>query len=241
MQSAHKSKIVKYDKNMDYSYTLGVFPTIELVKNRPESVIKLIFSTKSDENKGIHELKALCKNTGIPFEYNDRALGIISSKENVYAVGVFTKYESDLNWIDNHLVLVNPSDMGNLGTIIRTMVGFGVKELVVIRPAADVFDPKTIRASMGALFQVNVKYFESFEEYQSRCSNTIYPFMTNASQSAVGVSFNEPYSLVFGSESAGLEDSFLKIGNPVFIPQSKDIDSLNLSISVGIGLFTAVR
>ena len=58
-----------------------------------------------------------------------------------------------------HVVLVNPADMGNLGTVARTMAGFGFGELAVVTPAADVFHPKTVRASMGALFRLNVARF----------------------------------------------------------------------------------
>ena len=52
----------------------------------------------------------------------------------------------------NHVVLVNPGDMGNMGTIIRTMLGFNYSNLAIIKPGVDVFDPRVIRASMGALF-----------------------------------------------------------------------------------------
>ena len=48
---------------------------------------------------------------------------------------------------------------------------------------------------------------------------------------------NKKHSLIFGNESKGLDDSYLKIGQSVFIPHSHLIDSLNLSQSIGIGLY----
>jgi hypothetical protein len=45
------------------------------------------------------------------------------------------------------------------------MAGFGFHDLVLVRPAADAFDPKVIRASMGALFRVSFEYFDSFDDY----------------------------------------------------------------------------
>jgi len=48
----------------------------------------------------------------------------------------------------------------------------------------------------------------------------------------------ELFSLVFGNEATGLDDSFLKVGTSIFIPQSPDVDSLNLTIAVGIGVYT---
>ena len=55
-----------------------------------------------------------------------------------------------LSGASNHIVLVNPSDMGNLGTIIRTAVGFGFTDIGIISPAVDAYNPKVIRGSMGS-------------------------------------------------------------------------------------------
>ena len=55
--------------------------------------------------------------------------------------------------------------MGNMGTIIRTCVGFGIKNLAVIEPAVDIFNPKVVRASMGAVFHVNICRYDSFDTY----------------------------------------------------------------------------
>ena len=49
--------------------------------------------------------------------------------------------------------------MGNLGTIMRTMVGFGMEDLAIIRPGVDAYDPKVIRASMGSIFHLRFAYF----------------------------------------------------------------------------------
>ena len=95
----------------------------------------------------------------IQVEVNDKLINKISGAENVYAVGVFQKYETQLSNEENHLMLVDPSDMGNLGTIIRTMIGFDYKNLALIKPAVDIFNPKVIRASMGSVFQINFHLF----------------------------------------------------------------------------------
>ena len=48
---------------------------------------------------------------------------------------------------------------------------------------------------------------------------------------------NVPFSLVFGNEGRGLDDDYLEVGKSILIPHSKEIDSLNLSLAVGIGLY----
>ena len=93
-------------------------------------------------------------------------------------MGLFRKYETDFDGAKSHLVLVNPSNMGNLGTIIRTSIGFGINNLAIIRPAVDIYDPKCIRSSMGAFFELNFKYFDSFNDYLNYASlREIFPFM----------------------------------------------------------------
>ena len=49
--------------------------------------------------------------------------------------------------------------------------------------------------------------------------------------------FSEPYSLIFGNEGAGLDEAYKDISESVRIPQSGDVDSLNLSIAVGVALY----
>jgi TrmH family RNA methyltransferase len=53
------------------------------------------------------------------------------------------------------------------------------------------------------------------------------------------VNFKEPFTLIQGNESTGLDDSYLELGESVCIPHSKDIDSLNLSVATGISLWEA--
>ena len=121
---------------------------------------------------------------------------------------------------------------------MRTMLGFGIKDLAIVRPAVDIYDPKVVRASMGAIFSLRVKYYESFEDYHNEYGHhEIYPFMLKGAKNIHKVKPTGNYSLIFGNESSGLDDSFLNYGQSVFIPHTELIDSLNLSQSLGIGLY----
>lgn len=64
-----------------------------------------------------------------------------------------------------HVVLHHISDAGNLGTILRSALGFGYKDIAIIRPATDPFDPHTVRASMGAIFSLRIREYETMDEY----------------------------------------------------------------------------
>ncbi len=230
-----------YKKEFDYSYSFGVFPTLELLHARPQSVLKVLLSEAGRKNRGVAKIEELCQRHHIRVEVNDRALERLAPKENAYAIGVFKKYADKLSATANHLVLVNPSDMGNLGTIMRTMLGFGVSNLALVRPAADIFDPKVVRASMGALFSIAFQYFDTFAQYRDTFLHNLYPFMTNGKTTLAEAEFVAPYSLVFGNESAGLHDDYQALGTSVTIPHSPKIDSLNLTMAVAIALYEATQ
>ena len=157
-------KIKAYKKDFDYTYTLGVFETIELLKNRPDLVLRVYIKSNSYKNKGIPIIDEICREKHIELIESDNTIQKLSKKDNCFAIAIIKKYEMTLQE-GNHVVLVNPGDMGNMGTIMRTMLGFNYYNLAIIRPGVDVFDPRVLRASMGAMFHLNIEYFDSFEDY----------------------------------------------------------------------------
>ncbi len=230
--------IKAYKKSFEHSYTLGIFPTVELIRFKPESVIKILVSSsyRADSDMDIFKL---CKDCNIRTEINDKAISKISPKENCYVAGVFYKYQCELTE-GSHIVLVNPGNMGNMGTIIRTLTGFGLNDLAIISPAVDVFDPKVIRASMGAIFKINFKYYDCFDEYIINFNkHKFYTFMLKGAKSLKEVNHdkNENFSLIFGNEASGLDDTYASIGTSIIIKHTDRIDSLNLTIAAGIAMY----
>lgn len=235
-------RLKKYQKKYDYSYSFGTYPTIDLINHKRESLIKVLVKSKHDESEGVNAVLDLCKRLNIPVEVADRAIDKIATKENTYVLGIFKKYDSELDPQANHLVLVEPRNMGNLGTIIRTMLGFDVTNLAIIRPATDIFDPMVVRSTMGAIFQINFEYFESIQEYIAKYSRrNIYPFMLDGAKDIREVKFEEPFSMIQGNESKGLPKEFGELGQSIYIPNSDKVDSLNLSVATAIGLWEARR
>jgi TrmH family RNA methyltransferase len=95
---------------------------------------------------------------------------------------------------------------------------------------------------MGALFHLRLSLFESFMEYRQQYpAHYCYPFMVNGAEDIGGINILPPYALIFGNEAAGLDDSFADVGNAVRIPHSGNVDSLNLAVAAGIGLYMFTR
>ena len=230
-----------YKGSLDYSYAPGVFPAMECLLHRPDSVRRLLVHSSAAGREGVEKLTALAGKLEVRVEEADRALARISGKENCYAAAVFGKFEDDLAAGKPHVVLHRPGDSGNVGTIMRTALGLGLEDLAMIRPCAEPFDPKTVRASMGSLFGLRLRVYDSFDDYRREFpGQALYPFMLDASlplREVVRGGVPEAYSLVFGNEGSGLPAEFAGYGQPVRIESNDKVESLNLAIAAGIAMY----
>lgn len=233
-------KLESYSRKLSYSYALGIFPSLQLLEARPEKVQRLLLHPAGLQSDGVHKLRQLCAQKGIREEMAERVLRRESRKDNCFAALVFEKFDSDLDPDSIHAVLCQISDSGNLGTAMRSLLGFGIRDVALIRPCADVFEPHSLRASMGAFYKLRVHTYDSFEAYRAEHpTRLLYPFMLDGAieLNAAARDAKPPFSLVFGNEASGLPPEFARLGQSVMIPQSPDIDSLNLAVAVSVGSY----
>ena len=234
-------KVANYKRNNTETYGLGATIVMEyLIKNR-DAVKAVILHPDFRSEDTVRKIMDICGND-IPVSTEEKPFNILSKKDNCYVICVIRKIPAVLE-PGNHMVLVNPSNCGNLGTITRSCLGFGVKDIAIVgMTAADPFDPKTIRASMGACASVRIEVFEKFEDYAKRFpDNNLYPFMLDGSTKLQETKISRPFSLIMGNEATGLSPVFKDIGQPVRIEHSRDIDSLNITIAASIGLYEATK
>lgn len=232
----------RYRKDSPVSYALGITLTFELLRFRPETVNRVFIHSEMKQGETLEKLYRLCAEAQVEIVQGNKIFNVLSQKENCYVIGEFQKYKGVLDAQSSHIVLVNPSNAGNMGTIMRSALGFGLNQLAVIRPAVDAFEPKVVRASMGAIFSTEFVYFDSFEEYQERFGEReLYPFMLNAEKHLYEVHPEGVFSLIFGNEATGLPDAFSQVGTSVIIPHSHQIDSLNLPIAASIAMYEATK
>lgn len=233
-------KLEPYDRSLDYSYVLGVFPSLQMLAAKPDKALRLLLHPEGMESEGVSLLREKCRALGVREEQAERVLRRESRKDNCFAAVVFSKYDDKLDDKGSHVVLNEISDSGNLGTALRTCLGLGIKNVAVVKPCADIFEPHTVRSSMGAVFSLNARTYDSFEAYMNEFpGRAIYPFMLTGSVplNDAAAERSEPFTLVFGNEGRGLPDRFSSYGQPVRIPMSDEIDSYNLAISVAMGTY----
>lgn len=230
-----------YKSGLDYSYAPGFFPATEALNHAPERVRRVLISSRAADTDAGRALAEKAASLRVRVEEADRLLARISGKENCYAAAVFAKREDRPEAGRPQVILAQASDCGNVGTIMRTALGFGVCDVCLIKPCADAFDPKTVRASMGAIFQLRVKTYPDYDAWlEENGGRILFPFMLDASRPLPEVLEGEipdDWALVFGNEGSGLPAFYADIGRPVRIPSNDRVDSLNLSVAAAIGIY----
>ena len=143
-----------------------------------------------------------------------------------------------------HIVLVEPEIPQNAGNIARTCAATGT-HLHMIRPLGfEVTDKYLKRAGLDYWHLVDISYYDSFEELQSKYpSGRFFFFTTKGRHRHSDVSFQDGDFLVFGKETKGLPEDFLSehFDQCVRIPMRAEARSLNLSNAVAITAFEALR
>lgn len=232
--------IKSYKKHFEHSYAFGATLVFYLLNSKPECARLIYVHSSFTLNESYEKLCGICKKLGVEITVSDKLVSRLSPKENVYVVGVFEKFDAPLENSAFHVLLDNPSNSGNVGTIMRTMLGFNVRDLAIIRPGLDIFDPKTVRSSMGAIFDLRVQYFDSYEDYAAKFPNRqLYPFMLgeNCYLDEIPIDRSKKITLAFGNEATGLPERYRELGSPVMIRSSAAVDSFNLSIAAAMGLY----
>ena len=163
-------------------------------------------------------------------------------KTSSSVIGVFYKPEQslDLNKINKglHLVLDEIQDPGNMGTIIRLADWFGIESIICSQNTVDIYNPKTVQATMGAVARVPVIYTD------------LYSFLSNNKQLPVYGTFLEGKNIyeenlskdgliIMGNEGKGISmeiEEFIthKLLIPSFAPDNLRPESLNVAVATAI-------
>ena len=145
-----------------------------------------------------------------------------------------------------YVALFEPEIAGNVGNIARTCVAVGA-ELHLIRPYGfRLTDEAVRRAGMDYWENTKLVQHPSFGAFQSAFSkafeqNRVFAFTTKATGHHSNVSYQADDVLLFGPESRGLPEVVRESCTQVRIPMQPGARSLNLAVSVGVGVYEAWR
>lgn len=147
----------------------------------------------------------------------------------------------------NRLVIVldRPQNPGNLGGLIRTADAVGAAGLVILEPAVDLFDPKTIRASMGSVFNLPVVLAAEAPGALGELAAqglTLVGASEHAAEPWGEAALRGPCALVLGNEARGLSDDVSPlIRRWVSLPMRGKAESLNVGVAGGVLMYAWLR
>lgn len=142
------------------------------------------------------------------------------------------------------IVLEAVEKPGNLGAVLRTADAADADAVIICDPATDLYNPNTIRSSIGCAFTVPVAICTSEEALSFLQERNITTFAAElqASEWYHEIDFTKASAIVMGTEADGLTDFWLKNADKrIKIPMRGAIDSLNVSVSTAVITFEAMR
>lgn len=220
----------KYSIENKTSYCLGMSLTIEALKQSANNVKEVYLSEKANKNDQLSYLLRLCDENNIKPIYDEKVIEKLSIKENCYCIGVINKFYNRLN-TNNHIVLYEFNDFGELGTILRSAVSFNFKDIVLINSDIDYFDPRCIRASMGSIFHCNIVRFKSFDEYLNNYNNQhIIPFVSKNENELNDLKIYDNYSIIIPQNYYALDKIFKK----GYYIKHNNLEEISLSVRSSI-------
>lgn len=164
-------------------------------------------------------------------------------------LGVAAKPRSsldDLKLPENPLVAVleGVEKPGNVGAVSRTADGAGLSALIVADPRTDLYNPNTIRASLGTIFTLPVAAasVEDTLAWLRRQKLAIYAARVDGSVPYTEVDYRRPAAIVLGSEAEGLTDAWAGPDiQAIRLPMLGAADSLNVSATAAVLFYEALR
>ena len=146
---------------------------------------------------------------------------------------------SDIN-DEKIIVLDHVADAGNVGAVLRTAVAAGYKTAVLLG-SADPYSPKAVRASMSAIFKINLCFSNN---NAFLCSKNIVNYdimvLDMAGENIFSHVPQRKYALVVGNEAHGVSNEIKAVGRKLSIPMTA-MESLNAAVSAGVAMYLLER
>ena len=156
------------------------------------------------------------------------------------------RLEELLKGADTHLLILESiQDPGNLGTMLRTGEGAGISGVVMNHTTVDLFNPKTIRSTMGSIYRM--PFFVTRDLEETICELKNAGVKTYAAHLKGKMQYDEPdytgaTAFMIGIEGNGLSDEIADLADTyIKIPMCGQVESLNAAISASLLMYETNR
>ena len=173
---------------------------------------------------------------------NLKKISNLKTPTNIIAIFQIPKFELDFNNLSSELSIFcdDIQNPGNLGTIMRTADWFGIKNIICSENTVDIFNSKTVQATMGALARVNVTYVNSLDFFEEISENDINIYGTLLEgENIFTAELSKNGIIIVGNEGKGISEKLMKYINRKLLipnyPENNNLpESLNASIATAI-------
>lgn len=247
--NAQIKKIQKLKKTAKYRREEGLF-VVEGWKMTEEALnrqlVKNLYVAAEAEEKFKERLKS------VPYEVLSdklfRELSDTVTPQGILAVVQMPYYDKEILMFSEEaalLCLEDIQDPGNLGTMVRTAEGAGMAGIVLSKGCVDLFNPKVVRSTMGALFRVPFYICDDFaEELEQMKKNgfTLYAAHLKGTCDYTEVDYKGRTAILIGNEANGLTEETSELAQKlVKIPMEGQLESLNAAVSAALLMYEVHR
>lgn len=235
ISSKQNDKIKEIVKLSDKSYKnekgLFIVEGFHLLEMALESkVVDQIFTTK--------EIKDIPSD--IPqFIVTSEIMDKISKNKSSQGVLALCRIKEEKEISSSHvLYLDDVSDPGNMGTIFRSALAFGYKDIILSKNSCYLYNEKVVQASQGAIFKLNI--ITKDISYLNKLKKEGYQILVTSLKDAddiKDITPNNKHVLVLGNEAHGVSEEAIKIADKKIKIHIEEIESLNVSIAGAIAMY----
>ena len=233
-----KIKLLKKLSQKKYRHGLGLFKVenLKTILGTMEASVQFesIYMTEDFISKHGDFVKSLKANYIIISESVNKSFSELDTAPGICAV--YKKIQKPIDY-NSHIIYLNSiNDPGNLGTILRTALAFGLNNIVVDEDCADIYNYKTLQAAKDSIFKLNISSDENFhilKEIKSKMK--IYSTRVKDAETIDVLKKPEKFCLVLGSEAHGVSQEIQEMSDGFTkIKISKEIESLNVASAAAV-------
>lgn len=237
-------------KKSRQKYKLFLVEGIRFIDEIPDNwEVEQYVVSESFEKKYLDKIKQL-KSKSKVYTVKDSVFKSISDTDTPQGI-IATCIQKNFNMsdviCDNAFLIIadNLQDPGNLGTIIRTADAAGATGVLLSQNTVDLYNPKTLRATMGSIFHIpiiqNIDISETILDLKSN-NITVIASSLKATTTPYLVNLKKSVAVIVGNEANGVDENILnKADVLVKLPLVGRAESLNVSVASGILLYEIVR
>lgn len=221
---------------------------VKMFQEAPEDEIVKIYVSADFYEKGILREKL----TGFPHEVlKNEVFAYVSDTKTPQGVlcvmkqKAYTLEQLAGTKVPLLLILENIQDPGNLGTMMRTAEGAGVSGVLLSRGCVDIYNPKTIRSTMGSVYRVPFLYTDELQKDLKRLRGmgiTTYAAHLKGRAYYDEADYRKPSAFMIGNEGNGLTDETAALAESyIRIPMGGQLESLNAAVAAAVLMYEASR